>query len=109
VNTVKVNCACVRCLQCGRTVPAHEVTEDGQLLVSVQLAEGVSFDAVLLVHAECVEDAYADVELLNVKALGRALMLATECAVRRKLERVERPGAGAEPQVKRPKAKAARR
>jgi hypothetical protein len=97
----------VRCLHCGEIVPAHEASEEGSLMVSVQLADDVSFDAVLLIHDQCLEAAFTEgLETLNVKALGRALMLATECAVAKRLERSA--GAGAEPQVKRPKAKAAR-
>ncbi len=101
MSPTSVNCADVRCLQCGNVVADRDVSDECSLLVSVLLADCVTYDAVLLVHPECMDELLTDgCELLNVKALGHALILAAECAARSKLspkdaERSEPPASRA--------------
>lgn len=87
-----VHAHCLRCLVCGEDVPPDDEGEDfdSAIVVTVEIGSASfasTYDGVLAVCEDCQEVALADVELLNVRALGRALMLAAECAATKRSKR----------------------
>jgi hypothetical protein len=87
-----IEVGCHFCLGCQTAIPANCVDEDCTLLVSVKLGNDETYDAVLAYHPECFladTGEGLDLALMNVKALGRALMLAAEWHAREKAQKRE--------------------
>lgn len=84
-------------------VPASEADYDATMLVSVMLADDVSFECVLAMHSECYGEhveSGVGLELLTVTALGRAMIRAAEAGLTRRESKSQAAG-GQSPQTQR--------